>query len=58
MWVECHDYGDFASQRPQQRGRGRRHLASTVEVDEVADRFQRDILLVSSLLRTISNRGT
>jgi hypothetical protein len=32
--------------------------ASTTEVDEVADRFQREILLVSTLSGTVSSRGT
>jgi hypothetical protein len=55
---DCHDYGHYASQCPHRKGRGRRQHASTIEVDEVADRFQREILLVSALLGTISSRGT
>jgi hypothetical protein len=53
---ECHDFGHYASQCPHRRGRGRRKQASTTEVDEVADRFQREILLVSSLSGTVSSR--
>jgi hypothetical protein len=39
-------------------GKGKKEHASTTEVDEVADRFQREILLVSSLSGTVSSRGT
>jgi hypothetical protein len=53
---ECHEFGHYASQCPLRRGRGRRQQASTAEVDEVADRFQREILLVSSLSGIVSSR--
>jgi hypothetical protein len=36
----------------------RRQQASTTKVDEVADMFQREILLVSTLSNTISSRET
>jgi hypothetical protein len=55
---ECHDYGHYASQCPHRKGKGRRQQASTTEVDEVADRFQREILLVSALSGTVSSSGT
>jgi hypothetical protein len=48
-FFECHDFGHYASQCPHWRGRGRRKQESTTEVDEVADRFQRDILLAFTL---------
>jgi hypothetical protein len=37
---------------------GLRNKLSTTKVDEVADRFQREILLISSLLGIVSSRGT
>jgi hypothetical protein len=55
---ECHDFGNYASQFPHCMGRGRRKQASTTEVDDIIDRFQREILSVSSLSCTVSNRGT
>jgi hypothetical protein len=57
-WFECHDYGHFASQFPHCRGRERRKQASAAKVDEVADRFQREISLVFALLGTVPNMGT
>jgi hypothetical protein len=36
---KCHDFGHYASQSPLRRRRGRRHQASTSEVDDIADRF-------------------
>jgi hypothetical protein len=39
----CLDYGNFSSQYLQWRGRERRKYASTIDVHEVADRFQREI---------------
>jgi hypothetical protein len=35
----------------------RRQQTSTIEVDEVADRFQREFLLISALSGTISSDG-
>jgi hypothetical protein len=43
----CHQYGHYASQCPQRKKGGRKQQASTTEVDEVADRLQREFLLVS-----------
>jgi hypothetical protein len=37
-------------------GKRKKEQASTTKVDEVADRFQREILLVSSLSGTVSSR--
>jgi hypothetical protein len=53
----CHDYGHYASQCPLRRKGGRRQHASTTEVDEVADRLQREFLLVSTLSGTVSCDG-
>jgi hypothetical protein len=55
---ECHDFGNYASQCPRQRGKGRRKHALIVEVDEVVEMFHMEILLVFSLSSTVSNRGT
>jgi hypothetical protein len=54
----CHEYGHYASQCPQRRRGGRKQQASTTEVDEVADRLQREFLLVSALSGTVSGDGT
>jgi hypothetical protein len=57
IWFECHDYGHFSSQCSHWKERGRRQQASASKADEVADRFQREILLVSTLSITISSKG-
>jgi hypothetical protein len=54
---ECHDYGHYASQCPHQKGRGRRQQASATKVDEVANMFQREILMVSAFSGIVSSRG-
>jgi hypothetical protein len=58
IWFACHEYGNFASHYPYHIGRGKKKQESTTEVDEVVDRFQRDIFLVSSLSSTIQCMGT
>jgi hypothetical protein len=45
----CHDYGHYASQCPLRRKGGRRQQALATKVEEVADRFQKEFLLVSAL---------
>jgi hypothetical protein len=55
---ECHDFGHYASECPLRRGRGKRQQASATEVDDVANRFQREIILVSGLLGAISSKET
>jgi hypothetical protein len=53
----CHTLGHYASQCPQRKkGKGKQQASST-EVDEVADRLQREFLLVSALSGTISVVG-
>jgi hypothetical protein len=54
----CHEYGHYASQCPQRRRGGKKQQASATEVDEVADRLQREFLLVSTLSCTVSGDGT
>jgi hypothetical protein len=54
----CHKLGHYASQCPQwKKGRGKQQ-ASSIEVDEATNMFQREFLLVSSLSGTVSNSGT
>jgi hypothetical protein len=55
---ECHDFGHYASQFPLWRGRGRKQHASIIEVDDVTNKFHREILLVSRISGTVSRRET
>jgi hypothetical protein len=54
----CHTHGHYTSQCPQQKkGKGNQH-ASSAEVDEVADKLEREFLLVSTLSSTVFDSGT
>jgi hypothetical protein len=59
--VKCfsyHEHGHYASQCPQRKKGSRKQQASSTEVDVVANRLQREFLLVSSLSREVSDGGT
>jgi hypothetical protein len=54
----CHTLGRYASECPQRKkGKGKQQ-ASSIKVDEVAERLQREFLLVSTLSGTVSGSGT
>jgi hypothetical protein len=54
----CHKLGHYASQCPQQKKGRWKQQASSTEVDEVADKFLREFLLVFALFGTICSSGT
>jgi hypothetical protein len=54
----CHEHGHYASQCPQQKKGSRKQHASSIEVDVVADRLQREFLLVSALSGEVFGGGT
>jgi hypothetical protein len=54
---KCHDFHHYATQCPLRR-RGKRQHASITEIDDIANRFQKEILLVSGLSGAISGRET